>query len=259
MTAQARARGRPLWIAACAWLALSANDARSAEAPDPARQPDTGRDRGVSEEPTTIDPSEKLFWAGAGLGYGHVSVRSFVVRDARNLDVGVLSTSSGGPSAALLFGVRLGQLTLGLNGSFIAMSESAVEQAIGEGQLWSLDLEGTFRVPFERFEPYILLGGGYSSFGSFGDALNGVFAEEGVDGANLRGGLGFDWFVSPLVSMGARGSIEMLFLTGEISLNEIADARQLESVEQARSRAERANGSSTATAYALTIGPGFHF
>ena len=243
----------------CLLFALSAGTARSADVAEPRAERDPGRDRGAELEPGAIVPSEQLFWASGGLGYGHASVRSFVVRDAQSLNVGVLSSSSGGPSAALASGVRLGQATLGLNAGFIALSDSAIERAVGEGQLWSFDFESTFRVPLERFEPYILLGAGYSSFGSLGAAVTGVFDDEGLDGANLRGGLGFDWFVSQLFSIGARGSYEMLFLKGEISLSEISEARQLETVEEARSTAVRANGSSTGSAYALTIGPGLHF
>ena len=245
-----------IFAGSCALLFSFRVDAALPEARDTAR--DAGRER---PERRAREPSESHFWSDAGIGYGWVNLSSFVF-DEPTLRAGVVSASGGGPAVHLGIGPRFGPVALGLRAGMVALQGDSTA-AVGNGQLWTIDLEGLFRMPLGRVEPYLLLGGGYAKFGGLGDALSGIGRGADIDGVDLRGGVGVDWYATPRFSIGARGSVEMLFVSGEIPLRDVAATREqvqkFQTIEEARAVAQRAQGASTGTVYMLTIGPGFHF
>jgi|SoiMethySBSTD1v2_1073268.scaffolds.fasta_scaffold36977_2 hypothetical protein len=218
---------------------------------------DTGRARTESKRK---QPTETLFWIDGGAGYGHVNLSTFVVDDAEALTADLVSTRTGGVAGHLGLGLRFGIFTIGPRGTVIALQDASTGGSARDMQLWSLDLEGTFRIPLGRVEPHFLFGGGYSTFGGLDDAVDGVRAGLDIDGANLRAGLGLDWFATPELSIGARGTAEVLFLSRRaVPLRDLARPREVGTLSEARARVLEAEGSSAGAAYTLVVGPGLHF
>ena len=61
----------------------------------------------------------------------------------------------------------------------------------------------------------MLVAGGYSTFGGMGDMVDGLGEGLDVNGVNVRGGLGFDYYLSRELSLRAEGTSEVLFLSRE--------------------------------------------
>jgi len=81
-----------------------------------------------------------------------------------------------------------------------------------------------------------------------------------VDGANVRAGLGLDFYVIPLLSLGARFTGELLFLSRPgVPIRDLATAQQVSTIGEAKARLLEADGSSIGTALNLTVGPALHF
>src|SRR5262249_22071923 len=109
-------------------------------------------------------------------------------------------------------------------------------------------------------EPYLAFGGGYSTIGGLGDAVDGVQRGLDVDGVNLNAALGLDYFMSQTFSIGARVSAQALFLSRRaVPVRDLAEPQRVGTVSEARARVLEADGSSAGTAYSLVIGPGLHF
>ena len=218
---------------------------------------DTGEGRAEKKEKK---PTETWFWLDGGAGYGHVNLSTFVVDDAESLTADLVPTNTGGVAGHLGLGLRFGIFTIGPRGTVIALQDARTGRSVRDIQLWSLDLEGTFRIPLGRLEPHFLFGGGYSTFGGLDDAVDGVRAGLDIDGANVRAGLGLDWFATPELSIGARGTAEVLFLSRRaVPLRDLARPREVGTISEARARILEAEGSSAGAAYTLVIGPGLHF
>src|SRR4029079_11054398 len=165
-----------------------------------------------------------------------------------------------GPTAHLGVGFRLLPLTLGLRAGVAAFGDSSPTRSVNDMQLYSIDAEIGVRIPVARFEPYLLVGGGYSAFGGLDDAISGVSQGLAVDGANVRAGLGLDFYVSPLLSLGARFTGELLFLSRPgVPIRDLATAQQVSTIGEAKARLLEADGSSIGTALHLTVGPALHF
>jgi hypothetical protein len=106
------------------------------------------------------------------------------------------------------------------------------------------------RFQLGRVEPHLLFGGGYSTFGGLDNAIDGVRAGLDIDGANLRAGLGLDWFATPELSIGARGTAEALFLSRRaVPIRDLARPREVGTLSEARARILEAEGSTAGAAY----------
>lgn len=93
--------------------------------------------------------------------------------------------------------------------------------------LWSLGAEGTLRVPLGEFEPFAFVGAGYAQAGSFKReadilALGSKAADLSASGLDARLGGGFDYYVTPVFSAGARVDAAFLYLSRDAVLQ--ADA-----------------------------------
>lgn len=143
----------------------------------------------------------EFFWMNGEIGVEHIGLQTFKKNGL--LDTGVVKTTQTGVAFGGGLGVRLLFLSIGARfrmGSF------------SEWQLWTLGAEVGYRIPIGNLEPYFTLGGGYASLGGFGsDNIGSGLKSANVDisGYYIRGGAGLDYYVTPVFSIGAT-------LTGEL-------------------------------------------
>jgi hypothetical protein len=144
----------------------------------------------------------EFLWLNVELGFEHLGLETF---SADNL--GLVKTSQTGLLYGAGLGLRLIFITAGVRfrlGTFDAW------------QLWTLDAEVGLRIPLGRLEPYLLLGGGYASLGNFGSENIGAgLNSDDVDvtGYNIRFGGGLDYYVTPVFSVGAAVTGDILGLS----------------------------------------------
>jgi len=215
--------------------------------------------RGEKAEEAVIDPTKEVFWSNAELGVQSLSLRTFVA-DSDTLAVGFLPDSATGPTLGVGAGVRIVFVTLGVRGRVGMFSDTTPGRNLGNWELWTLDAELGFRVPLHRVEPYLTFSGGYAAIGGLGQAIAGLQQGLDVSGVDARFGLGFDYYVTRHVTLGAQLSGELLFLSRPgISVRDLATAKEVGTLNEAKARVLEANGSSVGGALALTGGLGVHF
>lgn len=165
------------------------------------------RDRPSGDESQSKWHKSKPFWVDAGVGWQRLNMTTITVErnsagDALTADL--VPRIVDGPTAHLGVGLRFLPLTVGVRAGVAVFQDSSPARSVNDMQLYSIDAELGIRIPIVRFEPYLLVGGGYSVFGGLDDAISGVGRGLAVDGANVRAGLGLDFYVSPLLSLGAQ-------------------------------------------------------
>jgi hypothetical protein len=212
--------------------------------PDPASQ-QTERELEKAEEEDSGRGLE-WFYINAEGGVEHVGLQTF---SANNLiDASIVESTQTGWVVGAGLGLRLLFITIGPRfrlGTFSAW------------QLWTLNGEVGFHIPLGSIEPYFVLGAGYASVGSFGadnigSGLNS--SDVSITGYDIRGGGGLDIYVTPVFSIGANVTFEMLGLT-----------RPGVTVQQVASGPSNAqdvyalDGSSTGSALTGTLVLGLHF
>lgn len=219
---------RPLLVAAAGTLFLLSTRNANAQYPPQQGQPQEGQGLQagglappppMEQDPESAQTEEKLqqaeeedagrglefFWINAEVGGEHLGLQTFKANNI--VDAGIVETSQTGLVYGGGLGVRLLFITVGARfrlGDFSAW------------QLWTLNGEVGLRFPLGNIEPYFTLGAGYASLGAFGAGnLGGGLNSENVDitGYNIRGGGGIDWYVTPVFSIGASLTAEMIGLT----------------------------------------------
>jgi len=231
----------------------------------PAAQDDTRpeRDRPSADDSKSKWRASKPFWVDAGVGWQRLNMTTVQVeRNAAGdaLTGDLVPRILDGPTGHLGVGIRFLPLTVGVRAGVATFQDSSPARSVNDMQLYSINAELGVRIPVARFEPYLLVGGGYSAFGGLGDAISGVSRGLAVDGANVRAGLGLDFYVSPLLSLGARFTGELLFLSRPgVPIRDLATAQQVSTMGEAKARLLEADGSSIGTALNLTVGPALHF
>src|SRR5262245_52869435 len=125
--------------AGACWLLVSSSSRAASD-----DRGDTARPRAEARQKR---PTETLFWLDGGAGYGHVNLSTFVVDDAEALTADLVPTNAGGVAGHLGFGLRFGVFTIGPRGTVIAIQNASTGGSVRDMQLWSLDLEATFRIP----------------------------------------------------------------------------------------------------------------
>lgn len=217
-------------------------------APPPAIDPEpevvvpteTERDLSRAEEEDS-GRGLSFFWVDAEAGYEFLGLRTF--RDGGLVDGALVKSTQHGPVFGAALGARLIAFTVGARFRYAHFQESS---------RWSLNLEGGYRLPLGRLEPYFTLGGGYTSLNAFEIERSFVALKRDlrVHGFNLRGSAGVDYFFGSALSLGANLSGDLLFLTRpavEVSAGEASLSRYLE------------DGSSIGASTDLTIVVGLHF
>lgn len=245
-------------------VASSSSEPRVAEVgPEPGVGARPRRDRVVEAEEKPIIPSSTIFWIDSGLGWERVGLTTLRVRRDIGGDVltgDLVPSVLSGPMVQLGFGLRWLVLSFGARIGASFFDDSSPDRTDGTSQFYNVDAELGFRIPAGRLEPHIVLGAGYSRFGGLDDAIRGVGQGLDIDGANLRLGLGLDYFVTRNWSIGARVAGEVLFLSRSgVPLRDLASPQQVSTIGEAKSRLLEGEGSSAGTSFALTIGPGVHF
>jgi hypothetical protein len=147
----------------------------------------------------------EFVWLNVEAGYEYISLQTF---EANSLvDAAVVADSGSAFAFGVGAGVRLIFLTLGAR--FRLAQFSAWD-------LWTLNGEVGLHVPLGALEPSFTFSAGYASLGAFSvqNAAPG-FDEDSVDvsGFDARVGAALDWYVNPLLSLGAQGSFELLVLS----------------------------------------------
>ncbi len=195
-----------------------------------------------------------------GFGYQRVWLRTFMAEDSERLTAHVIPEDMSGPAPSLTVGTKLWFVSLGVTGRVAHLSGAAEERETSEVDLWSLDGEVAFRAPLGPLEPYVLFGGGYSTFGGMGDVVDGLGGGLDVNGANLRGGLGFDYYLTRDLSLRLEGASDVLFLARPgVSARELAEPKEVGTLDEAEERLLEADGSSAGLAFGVNAGLGVHF
>ncbi len=120
-------------------------------------------------------------------------------------------------------------------------------------QLWTLGAEAGMRFPFKKLEPYFTLGAGYASLGGVHSDL----APVDINGLNLRGSAGLDYYLSNTFSLGANLSCDVLFLGRKGD----GETRQLTTDPNRRSKdwVYSVDGSGTGLGGTLSLVLGLHW
>jgi len=178
----------------------------------------------------------EFVWLDVESGYEYIALSGIASNGL--VDGQVIEDSGSALSVGAAAGVRLVFITLG--GRF-RMAKA------GDWDLWTLNAEVGLHVPFGALEPSFTLGAGYASLGAFDtDSVQPGTAS----GFDVRLGAGLDWYINPLLSLGAKATLELLSL-------ERAAAPQPGTEDPAQVYARDGDG----TGYGVTIsaGLGLHF
>ncbi len=197
---------------------------------------------------------------GLEIAYSQASVgAAFVGLDTLSKsNLGLNKTSEGGPVFGLGAGLRLLFFTLGARARVTTLSDF---------DFWQLDLEAGYHVPIGRWDPYVAVHGGYAFETSAGAAqlpspggAGGSFSSTAANQVAVHAGEagvsgGLDYYVTPLVSVGADATAELLFLARP---KQTADAAVTQA-SAASSPLYNSSGSSVGLGLSASLHAGLHF
>ncbi len=185
----------------------------------------------------------EFFWLNGEIGVQHLGLQTFSSDEL--VDADIVDTTQTGLAYGGGLGVRLIILTLGARFRMASFPDY---------QLWTLNGEAGLRIPLGSVEPYVTLGGGYASLGSFdSESLND--AGLSMSGFDVRGGFGVDVYLSEVFSLGGNLTGEMLFLSrSALDASDIAAGGDV--VDAA---VYASDGTSIGGAATLTLVAGLHF
>ncbi|HVJ88594.1 MAG TPA: hypothetical protein VM580_02250 [Labilithrix sp.] len=159
---------------------------------DEAEQKDSGR-------------NFELFWVDATAGGSYIDMRQFA-SDSFQID----KASGGGPAFSLGAGARYLFFVGGLRARY---------QLMPSFDMWQINAEAGIKLPLHRFDILFGLHGGYAFVGRLDDAAltNHASTRASADDVSVRGfnaGLdfGFDYYITPLFSVGAGILGDFLYL-----------------------------------------------
>ncbi len=220
---------------------------------------EAGRDQPESEEAELREhPKHEIVWMNAEAGVEGLHLRTFEA-NPDTVTLGVLPADAVGPALDLGVGVRFVFVTLGVRGRVGMFSADAPDHT-GGFQLWSVDAELGFRAPIGRVEPYITLAGGYATFGGISTAFNGLKRGLDVNGVDARLAMGFDYYLTKQLSIGASIGGDLLFITRYgVSVRDLATPQEVDTLNQAKARVLEGNGTSVGAAWSANGGMGIHF
>ncbi len=147
----------------------------------------------------------EFVWLAAESGYEYLALDA--LHGSSLLDGRVITPSGSALVLGAGAGVRLIFLTLG------ARVRVARQSA---WDLWTLNGEVGLHLPMGELEPSFTFSAGYATLASVSASSPPEgFNAEGVDvgGFNGRLGAALDWYLNPLLSLGAQGSVELLVLS----------------------------------------------
>jgi len=195
-------------------LTLSVAASAQGLAPPPPLPPEERGEESATEK--DLDKSQKndskrgleWFYVDVNGGMQIVGLRTFNL-DEQNFSADFIETESQGFVMGAGVGVRLIFVTLGARAR-VGLFES--------WDLFSIGGELGLRLPFGNLEPHFELGGGYTALGSFESSLKSGAVQSALDktdiaGFYVRAGGGVDYYITPMFSIGALASFEVLGLT----------------------------------------------
>lgn len=240
-------------------ITLSSIVAAGALAAPIAAVPQTGTPPAAPESSQEVrlpEQTKEYFWSNAHVGMESVHLRTFTA-DVTRSTAGLIPTDALGPVADIGLGFRLVFVTLGLRARFGTFANEAPDTP--NWTMSTIDGELGFHVPLGAAEPYIMLGGGYTSAGGVsanGDRPEGI----GVHGWNARVGLGMDYYITRTFSVGGSLQGELLAVTPDgVSLADLTGSLKINTQQEARQRVSEATGTSGGLGVLLTAGAGVHF
>jgi hypothetical protein len=181
-------------------------------APPPPMTPGAGPgDPGASETKKQLDAAEKedsgrnfeLFWLNADVGGGYINMRQF------SADTLAIEKSDGaGPLGSVGLGVRLVLLSLGARMRYNAFSAF---------KMWQANAEVALKIPISSIDLLVGLHGGWAWLGSLGSgslstSTSRSASDVSVSGFNGGLDLGFDYYITPLFSLGLAANGDFLYL-----------------------------------------------
>ncbi len=186
---------------------LDAGGLRPPEAIDPQQQgPADAPAEHTAQELARADREDAgrgltYVWLNADVGGSHLGLHTF--KDGGLVDPARVATTQTGLSYGGGLGARILNYTIGARFRMHHFSE---------WKLWTLGLEGQFRIPLGRLEPYVTVGAGYASLGSFSseDASASAAKAQGFD---ARLGAGLDYYLTNTFSLGANLTGDVLVLS----------------------------------------------
>jgi len=188
-------------------------------------------------------------WVNGEFGFEHLGLATF---HANNIvDSAIVSTTQTGLMYGAGLGVRLVFITLGARFRFTSFSAF---------DLWTLNGEAGLRIPLGKIEPHLFIGGGFASVGGFSTSDLGSADQSHVEitGYDVRAGGGLDYYVTPIFSVGASVSFEVLGLTRPgVTLNDASNVVNGGTV--AEGEVYKASGSSLGSAFSGALVLGLHF
>jgi hypothetical protein len=144
------------------------------------------------------------FYLNAEAGFEHLGLQTF--KTGHLVDANIVGTTQTGGLVGVGLGLRLVFITIGPRFRVGLFSDY---------QVWTLDAEIGLRIPLGSVEPYLTLSGGYASLGAFSaQNIGGPAAGDvSITGYDIRAGGGLDIYVTPVFSIGASLTGEVLGLT----------------------------------------------
>jgi hypothetical protein len=216
----------------------------------------------VSENEETVARPFEWLRLTAGVGYQQVWLRTFFAEDSDTdrLTADIVPEDLSGPAASLGVGAKLWFVGFAVTGRVARLSGAAPERGNKDLSLWSVDGELTFRAPLGRVEPYVLLGAGYSSFGGLDDMVDGLGRGLDIEGLNVRGGVGAEYYLNRTLSLRITAVGDLLFLARKgVPARDLAEPEEVGTLNEAEARLLEADGSSAGFGFDLSAGLGVHF
>ncbi|WP_437280691.1 hypothetical protein WME90_09065 [Sorangium sp. So ce375] len=223
----------------------------TAPEPEPA-SPDGGTEQRLDEaKERDSGRGLEIVWLNVEGGYENVGLQTFNI-DEDNFTAGFVSSAANGGVIGAGVGVRLLYFTLGARGRVGLFSD---------WQLFRLGGEVGMHLPLGKLDPHVDLGFGYAGLGSVKSAVSGAADAIAIRGFYGRISGGLDLYLSPVFSLGANASWELLALTrpglSSAAIEEIRSGAA--APQQAKADLLAAEGSSVGSALALTAVAGLHF
>jgi hypothetical protein len=159
---------------------------------DEAEQQDSGR-------------NFELFWLDGSVGGSYINMSQFSSESLK-----IEKSSAGGPAFSVGGGVRFVVLVLGAR---------LRHNALSSFNMWQINAEAGFKLPVKSFDVLFGVHGGYSFAGRLGDAglATSTNTPAATDAVSIRGynagvDVAFDYYITPLFSVGAGILGDFLFL-----------------------------------------------
>jgi hypothetical protein len=208
----------------------------------------------VAETEEKLDDAEKKdtgrglewFYLNAEIGFEHLGLQTFSANNV--VDANLVDTTQTGPLYGAGLGARIVFITVGARFRIATFTNY---------DLWTLNGEVGLRIPLGKLEPYFSLGGGYASLGSFSGANIKGGSGVTVGGYDIRAGGGLDYYITPVFSVGAALTFEVVGLTRSGSFQALTGNGSTGGGVEAQVQA--ADGTSVGSAFAGTFVAGLHF